>query len=530
MNLKEIKIPAHTTVAEIMYRNARKYPQKEAVVFRDRRVTYQELDELSNQVANFIVAAGLRKGDKIALMVRNSERFPAVYFGILKAGAVAVSLNTSFLKPEVRYILSNCEARMFIFDGAFIETLDGIEKGGLPVEQFVCVSENPPPGTLGYFELMEKASPARPIVDVDESDLCSFLYTSGTTGNPKGAVFDHRRVVYNANVVGALNHRFNSATRSLIMMPLFHSAPLHNHFLGTSYVGGTNIILESFAPQLFLETIQTEKITHFFGPVVVYLTCIKLLDVKQYDLSSMEMFVMGGSPASPDDQARIIEEFDLNGRFMQVYGLTEGGPGGICLYPDDLERKPKSIGFQGSIGGNEIAIVDNDLNKIEKPGMVGEIAVFTESSMLEYYKEPEKTAATLVNGWVLTGDLGMYDEDGYVYFVDRTKDMIISGGQNIYSKEVEDVILRHPKVMEVAVIGIPHPDWGESVKAVVSPRPGMSITPEDIMQFCEDKIAKFKRPRFVQIVDAIRHNPAGKILKSELKKLYGEAGSKGLPQ
>ena len=525
MNLTEMKIPAHTTVAEIMYRNARKYPHKEAIIFRDKRLSYKELDQLSNQVAHFIVAAGIRKGDKIALMMPNSEKFPAVYFGILKAGAVAVSLNTSFLKPEVRYILSNCEARMFIFDEAFRETLDGIQGEGLLVEQFVCVSENPPPGTLGYFELMEKASPARLSVDVDENDLCSIIYTSGTTGNPKGAVFNHRQVVYNANVVGALNHRFNSATRSLIMMPLFHSAPLHNHFLGTSYVGGTNIILDAFDPRLFLKTIQAEKATHFFGPVVVYLTCIKLFDVKQYDLSSMEMFIMGGSPASPDDQARIIEAFALEGRFMQVYGLTEGGPGGICLYPDDWERKPKSIGFAGSIGANEIAIVDTDWNEIEEPGVVGEIAVFTESSMLEYYKDPEKTAATLVNGWVLTGDLGLYDADGYVYFVDRAKDLIISGGQNIYSKEVEDVILRHPKVMEVAVIGIPHPDWGESVKAVVAARPGMSITPEEIMQFCEDKIAKFKRPRFVQIVAAIQHNPAGKILKSQLRKLYGEAQS-----
>jgi len=526
VNIRTMDIAPKTTVAEIMYRNARKYPNKEAIVFKDTRLSFRELDELSNQVANFMVKLGVQKGDRVGMLMRNSEKFPAVYFGILKAGGVVISINISFLKPEVQFILNNSEAKLFVFDEYFAPVLEGLRSEVPLVDNFVCVGDNPPSGVLRYSDLMKDSPVSRPPVSVFEEDLCSIIYTSGTTGTPRGAVFNHRKVVYNASIVGALNHKFNHFTRSLIMMPLFHSAPLHNHFLGTSYVGGTNIILEAFDPKLFLETIQEEKTTHFFGPVVVYLTCVKLLDVKQYDLTSMELFVMGGSPASPEDQAMIIDTFGLKGRFQQVYGLTEGGPMGSALFPEDLDNKPRSLGINGSIGG-ELMIVDKDLNKIEESGIVGEIVVFSESCMLEYYHDPEKSAATLINGWVLTGDLAMYDEDGYTYFVDRSKDMIISGGQNVYSKEIEDVLMGHPAVMEVAVIGVPHPQWGESVKAVVSLRPGMKATPEELIAFCDDKMAKFKRPRYAEIIEAIPHNAAGKIVKPEIRKLYGEPKNQG---
>ena len=191
------------------------------------------------------------------------------------------------------------------------------------------------------------------------------------------------------------------------------------------------------------------------------------------------------------------------------------------LYPEEIEVKPRSIGKAGVVG-SETIIVDPEGNKV-KPGEVGEIAVRGGGIMVEYFKDPEKTRGTIVNGWVLSGDLATYDEDGYIYFVDRAKDMIISGGQNIYSKEVEDVLMSHPAVMMTAVIGVPHPDWGESVKAVVSLKPGHSVTSEELSEYCVDKLAKYKRPRFIQIVDDIPHNPAGKILKTEVRKLYGQA-------
>lgn len=510
-------------VAELMYRNARKHPDKEAIVFKNLRLNYREIDALSNRVANAIIDLGIRKGDRIAMMMRNSEKFVAVYFGILKAGAVVVPINISLVKSEVQFIVNNCEARMFIYDEVFQPVLEGIEAELPGVESFVIVGADSIPGKLNYHDLIAQAPDKMPAVEIDENDMCSIIYTSGTTGTPRGAVFNHRGVLYTVCNTGALGHRMTFYTRNLAMMPLFHSAPLHLYFLGSIYMGGSNVILEAFDPRLFLQTIQDEKTTHFFGPAVVYLTCAKLLDVSQYDLSSMEMFVLGGSPIAEEDINLILDKFGIRGKnkLQQVYGFTESGPTGLGLYPEEIEIKTRSIGRAGVVG-SETIIVDPEGNKV-KPGEVGEIAVRGGGIMVEYFKDPEKTRGTIVNGWVRSGDLATYDEDGYIYFVDRAKDMIISGGQNIYSKEVEDVLMSHPAVMMTAVIGVPHPDWGESVKAVVSLKPGHSVTPEELAQYCVDKLAKYKRPRFIQIVDEIPHNPAGKILKTEVRKLYGQA-------
>jgi len=510
-------------VAELMYRNARKYPDKEAIVFKDLRLNYQEINRLSNRFANAIISLGIGKGDRVAMMMRNSEKFVAVYFGILKSGAVVVPINISLVKAEVQFIVNNCEAKMFVYDEVFAPVLQGIEENLPTLQNFVVTGSNSSSGKIIYDELIHRASEEMPAVNIDENDMCSIIYTSGTTGTPRGAVFSHRGILYTVCNSGALGHRMNINSRNLAMMPLFHSAPLHLYFLGSIYVGGSNVILEAFDPRLFLQTIQDEKTTHFFGPAVVYLTCAKLLDVSQYDLSSMEMFVLGGSPIAEEDIYLILDKFGIRGKnkLQQVYGFTESGPTGLGLYPEEIEIKIRSIGKAGVVG-SETIIVDPEGNLV-KPGEVGEIAVRGGGIMVEYYKDPEKTKKTIVNGWVLSGDLATYDEDDYIYFVDRAKDMIISGGQNVYSKEVEDVLMSHPAIMMTAVIAVPHPDWGESVKAVVSLKPGQKVTPEELSDYCVDKLAKFKRPRFIQIVDEIPHNPAGKILKTEVRKLYGQA-------
>lgn len=509
-------------IAELMYRNARKYPEKEAIIFKEQRLNYREINEISNQFANALINLGIEKGDRVAMMMRNSEKFVAGYFGILKAGAVVVPINTGLLKSEVQFIVNSCEAEMFVFDEVFAPVLKGIIDELPLVKHFICVGQNNPQHTLQYHELMETQSVHQPPVTIDDEDLCSIIYTSGTTGTPRGAVFKHRNVAHIVCNTGAMGHRMNLYTRNLAMMPLFHSAPLHLYFLGTMYLGGTNVILEAFDPKLFMETIEKEKITHFFGPAVVYLTCAKLLDVKKYDLSSMQIFVLGGSPIAREDIFLIMDVFGLRGKnkLQQVYGFTEAGPSGLGLYPEEIENKTDSIGRAGVVG-TETIIVDEHGNRAGL-GEIGEIYVKSEGNMIEYYKDPVKTAATIKNGWVASGDLARYDEDGYIYFMDRSKDMIISGGQNIYSKEVEDVLMRYPAVMMVAIIGVPHPDWGETVKAVISLKPGHSATPEDIIAFCEDKLAKYKRPRYVQIIEEIPHNPAGKILKPEVRRLYGQ--------
>ncbi|NLB54124.1 MAG: long-chain-fatty-acid--CoA ligase [Syntrophomonadaceae bacterium] len=510
-------------VAEMLYRNARKYPDKEAIVFKELRLNYREVDHLSNQFANALINLGIKKGDKVAMMMRNSEKYAAVYFGILKAGAVVVPINISLLKNEVQFIVNNCEAKAFVFDHVFWPVLNGIEKELPLVKDFICTAEVEGQNFRSYQELLDVSPIEAPPVTINEEDLCSIIYTSGTTGTPRGAVFKHKNVVATVVNTGALAHRMNSYTRNLAMMPLFHSAPLHLYFLGAVYVGGTNVLMEGFDPKGFLETIQNEKTTHFFGPAVVYLTCAKLLPIDKYDLSSMEMFVLGGSPISKEDIFLILDAFKLRGKnkLQQVYGFTEAGPSGLGLYPEEIEVKTSSIGCAGNIGTETVIFAEN--GEKAKIGEVGEIGVRSEGIMVEYYKDPEKTANTIKNGWVMSGDLARYDEDGYIYFVDRSKDMIITGGQNVYSKEVEDVIMQHPSVMMTAVIAVPHPEWGESVKAVVSLKPNCSAAEEEIIAFCQDRLAKFKVPRYVQIVEDIPHNPAGKILKTEVRKLYGKS-------
>lgn len=519
MKLSEIKTAKHMTIAEMMYQNARKYPDKEAVVFGNSRLTYKYIDRESNRAANCIIELGVKKGDRISMMVNNSDLFVIIYFGIIKAGGVAIPVNTRFTSREVGFILKNSESKLFIYDeqpDLLLEDIDNtINIRSICTEK--CSDSHEP----DFKILVSNFTAERPNVNIDENDLCCIIYTSGTTGTPRGAVFTHRKVVYNAGIIGALNHRFNLYTRSLIMMPMFHSAPLNNHVLGTIFVGGTLIIVPKCEAGLFLEMVQKEKVTHFFGPSLVYLSCIKSFDVEKYDISSVQLFIMGGSPASQGDMERIVEVFRLKDRFMQVYGLTEGGPSGCALVPEDIEGKSPSIGLGGCIG-SELKIVDSEQNVITQPDVVGELAVYSECNMLEYHNDTVKTGETMVNGWILTGDLAMYDNDGYIYFVDRKKDIIICGGQNVYSKEVEDVIMEHPAVHEAVVMGVLHPEWGESVKAVVSLLPDTKATPGEIKSFCADKLAKFKRPRYVQIVSEIPHNPAGKILKQIAKNLYGK--------
>ncbi len=508
-------------VTDIMYMNARKYPTKEAIVFKDRRYNYKEIDELSNQFANALIELGIVKGDKVAMMLKNSEFFPVVYFGIIKAGAVAVPVNISLLKNEVQFILDNCEAKAFVAGDEFSTILNETSQQPFTVEHFIYMGTATLPKTFNFSEIIKKQNKNAPSIQIAENDYCEILYTSGTTGTPRGAVFKHKNVLWTIIHTGCLSHRIDLHTRTLNMMPLFHSAPLHLYFLGTLYMGGTNIILETFNPQTFLETIQKEKTTLFFGPAVVYLTCAKLFDLSKYDLSSMEMFVLGGSPISADDINLILDSFSLRGKnkLQQVYGFTEGGPTGVPLRPNEIETKPASIGKAG-LTSTEIRIVDSKGDTVPA-GVVGEIVARSESIMVEYYKDPVKTRDSFYGDWFRTGDLAWYDEEGYIYFADRSKDMIISGGQNVYSKEVEDVLMQHPAIMMAAVIGVPDPDWGESVKGVVSLKPDCSASEKELIEFCKNRLAKFKCPRIIQIVNEIPHNPAGKIVKPEIRRLYG---------
>jgi len=312
--------------------------------------------------------------------------------------------------------------------------------------------------------------------------------------------------------------QFLEEDRLLMAMPIWHSSPLNNYFMGFQYVGGTTVLLREYNPLHFVQTVQNEKCTVYFGAPISYVLPMRTVpDFDQYDLSSMRAFVTGGGPISAETMRDLMKNYKTND-FYQVYGMTETGPKGMTLPPRDQVRKAGSIGRIGSHGAH-IKLMKTDEAEA-RPGDVGEIWLKTDSMMIGYYKNPGETAAVFRNGWYKSGDVARMDEDGYLFMVDRTKDMIITGGENVYSKEVEDVINSHPDVVECAVIGIPHREWGETVTAVIVPAEKEMLTAEAISSYLSDKLARYKIPRQYRFVDVLPHTPSGKVMKFKLRDAY----------
>ncbi|MEW6004838.1 MAG: AMP-binding protein [Stygiobacter sp.] len=346
------------------------------------------------------------------------------------------------------------------------------------------------------------------------NDTAEIIYTSGTTGDPKGCVLTNYNVFLVA-MMAAATFGFDIKTRTLHAMPLYHSAPLNLMMFGTMLTGGTHILLREYHPQFFLDTIEKYKVTHTFAAPIAILMPLQLPNFSSYNLTSMKLWVYGGGPISRENAKLIIEKYKTE-KFMQVYGLSEAGPNGSYLLPEDQVRKAGSIGFCGTM--NAHLRVVNEKGENVKVNEVGEIIIRSETNMKEYYKNPTATSKTIVNGWIYTGDLAKRDEDNYIYIVDRKKDMIISGGENIYTKEVEDALQKHPAILLAAVFGIPHPQWGETVAAAIVLKQNSNVTSNEITEFLQDKISKYKIPKIIKFYTNLPLTPTGKVIKYHLKK------------
>ncbi|GBE26926.1 long-chain-fatty-acid--CoA ligase [bacterium BMS3Bbin03] len=510
------------TVPELLERAGLNIPDKEAIVYGSKRLSYRQFDELANRMANALIKQGVKKGDKVAMWMFNSDAFAVAYFGILKAGAVAVPINFKLIPAEVAYIVHNSDAVSFIYDDVFQEGVNGFEKDTPNVKTTVCAGEKCQPGKASFVfeEILETSSPDHPGVKIDRFDHSDIIYTSGTTGRPKGALFMHDNLVMEAAhfipVVG-----LNEEDRILHVAPLFHSAELHLYFVPGIFLGSTHVILHDFIPNKVLETIQNEKITQFFGVPTMYLYLMHLPNFDDYDLSSMKFYGYGAAPMPAESVRQMIKKFKTE-NFFSLCGFTEAGPGGVALKPKDQVRKAGAGG--GYIHGMEFQIVDDNWNPVPT-GQIGEFVVRGPMTMKEYYKSPEANAQTVSpEGWIRSGDLAFEDEEGIVTLVDRKKDMIISGGENVYSKEVEDAIALHPAVMESAIIGVPHPVFGETVTAIIVLKPDQTLTEKELLTFLEDKLAQFKCPRILKIVESLPHSASGKVLKRELREQYKSLG------
>lgn len=498
--------------------NSRRHPEKDALVYEGKRYSYRQFNAEANRMAHVLLGIGVKKGDKVALMMQNSDRYCIAFFGIMKAGGVAVPMNFRLAPPEAQYVADHSESTVMIFDPEYRPLVQEI-RGSLPkVRHYIQAAEQAAgEGILEWDSVVTGKPETDPDVKVDEWDDCEILYTSGTTGRPKGALFDHHRIIhvgFNACVFMGIN----SNSRLLHVAPLFHSAQLNLFLVSGTYVGATMVVHKTFIPQKVLQTLQDEKISFFFGVPTMYNFILQMSNLDSYDLSSVQRWGYGAAPMAPELVRQAMQKLKSE-NFFNLCGLTEAGPGGILLEPEDQLRKAGAGGK--AIVNTEARVVDND-GKDVMVGQVGEFVLRGETIMKCYYRNPEATAETIKDGWLHTGDLATIDEEGYITLVDRKKDMIITGGENVYSTEVEQVLYEYPGVLEAAVIGTPNPVWGETVTAIICPKPGVTISPEEIRAFCVTKLADYKVPRLFRFTELLPRNASGKVLKIKLRDQFGK--------
>ncbi len=501
-------------VATILRESANANPDKPLCHVNDLSFTYAQVDEISGRVASALLATGLERGDKVAVQLPNLPQFLFTYFGILKAGLVMVPLNPLLRAPEVAYHLEDSDAKVLVTFEMFAEEAF---KGAQQVEGVTTYVVNMPgndarpEGTKHYDELYF-ADDTRDILPLDPGDTAVLLYTSGTTGKPKGAELTHFQLFMNCTVAGEL-FQFREDDIGVAVLPLFHVFGLSSVLNVTVRYAGTMVLVPRFEIPPVIDAIEKHRATIFSGVPTMYFAMLNT-DLTGRDLSSLRVGVSGGA-AIPGETIRAFEEKFPSCVILEGYGLSESAST-TTFNINAEQRKVLSIGKP--IWGVEVRIVDED----DKPlpvgeASVGELVIRGHNIMKGYYKKPEATQEAFRNGWFHTGDLGYQDEDGFFFIVDRKKDLIIRGGYNVYPREIEEVLFEHPAVAEAAVIGKPDDKLGEEVVAVVALKQGADATPDDIKAFCKERLAAYKYPREVRVVDDLPKGPTGKILKKELR-------------
>jgi fatty-acyl-CoA synthase len=511
-------------LGELMARNSRKFPNKEAVIFGETRLTWKEFNARINRLAHAFMGMGIGKGDKVALLMFNCNQYLECYYALGKIGAVAVPLNFRLHPEEIAYIVDNADAVAMVVGEQLVDNVRSVQKDLPLVRRYISVSSAPIEGMLHYETLIQGYPDDEPLVLVDDDDPAFVMYTAGTTGRPKGAVLSHKSQVamwVAASVQLSSEPGIGNVWdyRVCSPPPLFHMASFgycQAHLL----VGATVVLpTQVFNPVEIMETIEREKIDSIL--LIPAMTNFLLLtpNLEKYDASSLKVWMSGAAILPTQTRKAMLERFP---RLLSYdcFGQTETGALVAMLRPSERERKVASVGR--ALPFIEIRVVDDEDRDVPI-GEVGEAVYQGPNLMKEYYKNPEGTARAFRNGWFHSGDLVRQDEEGYIYVVDRKTDMIISGGENIYPAEVEDVLYRHPKILEAAVIGIYDEQWGEAVKAVVVLKAGETLTEEEVIEFCKEHLASYKKPRSVDFVDALPRNPAMKVLKTVLRKEYGKA-------
>ena len=504
--------------------SARAFPERDAVVLGSSRMTYRQVDQAANQVANLLVARGVRPGDKVALSCPNVPYFPIVYYGILKAGAVVVPLNVLLKGREIAYHLADSDAKAYVcFQGTAELPMGAEGHAGFAqtdgCEHFFMITAapsatSPVEGTETLAAAVQGLPATFPTVSTAENDLAVILYTSGTTGQAKGAELTHANLVLNALTCNRLFGSQPGTDTHLVVLPLFHSFGSTVNMNAGFSTASTLVLLPRFEAAAAVRLLEHEDITFFAGVPTMYWGLLGTLtadvDVERI-ARNLRIAVAGGSSLPVEIIKEVKERFGV--QILEGYGLSETSPVATFSDPHSPPR-PGSIGVP--VWGVEVKLIDESWNSIDGVDEIGEIAIRGHNIMRGYYRRPKSTAEVMKDGWFRSGDLGRRDKDGFYYIVDRAKDMIIRGGFNVYPREVEEVLMTHEAVSLAAVIGVPHPSHGEEIKAYVIRKPGATITEAELVDWARDQMAAYKYPRIVQFAEALPMTATGKLLKREL--------------
>lgn len=511
------------TYADVIIRNAVLYPRDEAFIYKADRINFRQYNERVNSIIHALHDKGITKGDVIGILSWNCLEYADILGAAMKGGFIASPFNPRLQASELEYLVNYSEAKVLFFGPEMVDQVKSLQDKFPQVELFITLEEAAD-GMTYHRDLLEAYPKGEPEVDVSPDDPMIIIYTSGTTGLPRGALYSHRRKLEDSRVfAGELG--LTPGRRELMAIPLFHIAGV-SYLMAFFYGHCTSIIFpeRAFDPASMLQLIEAEKVTDIHIVPTNLVSMLSLDDFETYDLSRLQLIWYAGSPMPVEVLKRGMERFGPV--FIQAYGQSESGPLVSTLSQKAhqvLDKSPEAQKVLASCGkpvpGVQVRIV-NPLGEDVSQGDIGEILIKSRSLMQEYWQRPEKTLETIVDGWLYTGDMGYFDEEGNVYLADRKKDMIISGGENIYPREVEEVLYQHPAVLEAAVIGVPDDYWVERVHAVVVFRTSESVSEEDLKAFCKQHLASYKSPKSFDFVDSLPKSPQGKVLKRDLRKFY----------
>jgi acyl-CoA synthetase (AMP-forming)/AMP-acid ligase II len=521
--LKELCRYRRGTFADIIYRNALLHADDEAFVCGTQRITFAQFNARVNRLIHGLCSLKVKKGDVLGILSWNCLEYSDVYGAAMKGGFIASPFNPRLQIDEMEYLINYSEANTLFFDPTFASIVYDLRPRLSRVQNYISLGAAVA-DMFSHQQMLANYSSWEPDLQVSKEDPLIILYTSGTTGSPRGALYTHFRKLDNTRIK-ALEMGVKPGDRHLMVLPFFHIGG-DSHVWPFFIVGGCNVIMpqKSFDAAAVLQTIQIEKATDMQIVPTQLNALLACQDLKAYDLSSLRRIYYAASPMPIELLRRGLAAFGPI--FSQGYGQTESGPQ-ICSLPrkahEVLNGSAQEQKVLGSCGqpslGVHVRVVDEN-NMDVAPGTVGEIIAQSDSIMAEYWRRPDETKETVRDGWLHTGDMGYYDTKGFIYIVDRKKDMIVSGGENVYSREVEEVLYMHPAVAEAAVIGIPDPVWVERVHALVVLKPGVEAAEEQIINFCRERIAHFKAPKGVEFVGSLPKNAQGKILKKEVRQKY----------